>query len=84
MFEVENSEFGKFKRKSKPELIMAVGILGMLIQELSKAIIGEEHNVYDRIYKVELALHRIRIQFDNDLIHEIKINKLERLADHIW
>lgn len=84
MFQVEYSEFGTIRNTSKTDQVIAMGSLGKLIQDLSRAIIGESHNIEDRIIKVQLALHRIRNQFDVDLIEDFKYKKLERLAKHIW
>jgi len=58
--------------------------LGKLISALARSINGEEHTVEKSILLVERAMKRVKYAFDEKLIDEIKLQKLERLANHIW
>ena len=64
--------------------LKAVEEMGELIQAISKAIIGKEHNVEEEIADVEIMLTQLKIMYDLKKIEEWKEFKINRLKGVVW
>ena len=64
--------------------LKAVEEMGELIQAISKALIGKEHNVEEEIADVEIMLTQLKIMYDLKKIEEWKEFKINRLKGVVW
>ena len=64
--------------------IKAVEEMGELIQAISKALIGKEHNVEEEIADVEIMLTQLKIMYDLKKIEKWKEFKINRLKRVVW
>ena len=64
--------------------LKAVEEMGELIQAISKALIGKEHNVEEEIADVEIMLTQLKIMYDIKKIEEWKEFKINRLKGVVW
>ena len=64
--------------------LKAVEEMGELIQAISKALIGKEHNVEEEIADVAIMLTQLKIMYDLKKIEEWKEFKINRLKRVVW